>query len=175
MDKKDKIDTLIDQYLNFYQHGSQAIEPQQSTDFDSLMNQYKSKFDKQIANEQKAIREKEEARVLQKKQEAKLQSQKRKTQEQQNKLRKEKLRNHSKKTTAEVKQAAKKYQHQSRDYDKSSNHKGLIVLIIIVVVFGLIYFIASNQDNESTNNTYLYNNLNYLVNDAVLQEPSSND
>ena len=173
MDKKDKIDTLIDQYLNFYQHGSQAIEPQQSTDFDSLMNQYKSKFDKQIANEQKAIREKEEARVLQKKQEAKLQSQKRKTQEQQNKLRKEKLRNHSKKTTAEVKQAAKKYQHQSRDYDKSSNHKGLIVLII--VVFGLIYFIASNQDNESTNNTYLYNNLNYLVNDAVLQEPSSND
>ena len=117
MDKKDKIDTLIDQYLNFYQHGSQAIEPQQSTDFDSLMNQYKSKFDKQIANEQKAIREKEEARVLQKKQEAKLQSQKRKTQEQQNKLRKEKLRNHSKKTTAEVKQAAKKYQHQSRDYD----------------------------------------------------------
>lgn len=66
MDKKDKIDTLIDQYLNFYQHGSQAIEPQQSTDFDSLMNQYKSKFDKQIANEQKAIREKEEARVLQK-------------------------------------------------------------------------------------------------------------
>lgn len=67
MDKKDKIDTLIDQYLNFYQHGSQAIEPQQSTDFDSLMNQYKSKFDKQIANEQKAIREKEEARVLQKK------------------------------------------------------------------------------------------------------------
>ena len=60
MDKKDKIDTLIDQYLNFYQHGSQAIEPQQSTDFDSLMNQYKSKFDKQIANEQKAIREKEE-------------------------------------------------------------------------------------------------------------------
>ena len=53
MDKKDKIDTLIDQYLNFYQHGSQAIEPQQSTDFDSLMNQYKSKFDKQIANEQK--------------------------------------------------------------------------------------------------------------------------
>lgn len=40
MDKKDKIDTLIDQYLNFYQHGSQAIEPQQSTDFDSLMNQY---------------------------------------------------------------------------------------------------------------------------------------
>ena len=55
MDKKDKIDTLIDQYLNFYQHGSQAIEPQQSTDFDSLMNQYKSKFDKQIANEQKAI------------------------------------------------------------------------------------------------------------------------
>ncbi|MFR1628706.1 MAG: hypothetical protein ACLSU6_17895 [Thomasclavelia ramosa] len=76
MDKKDKIDTLIDQYLNFYQHGSQAIEPQQSTDFDSLMNQYKSKFDKQIANEQKAIREKEEARVLQKKQEAKLQSQK---------------------------------------------------------------------------------------------------
>lgn len=58
MDKKDKIDTLIDQYLNFYQHGSQAIEPQQSTDFDSLMNQYKSKFDKQIANEQKAIREK---------------------------------------------------------------------------------------------------------------------
>lgn len=102
MDKKDKIDTLIDQYLNFYQHGSQAIEPQQSTDFDSLMNQYKSKFDKQIANEQKAIREKEEARVLQKKQEAKLQSQKRKTQEQQNKLRKEKLRNHSKKTTAEV-------------------------------------------------------------------------
>ena len=55
------------------------------------------------------------------------------------------------------------------------NHKGLIVLIIIVVVFGLIYFIASNQDNESTNNTYLYNNLNYLVNDAVLQEPSSND
>ena len=175
MDKKDKIVTLIDQYLNFYQHGSQAIEPQQSTDFDSLMNQYKSKFDKQIANEQKAIREKEEARVLQKKQEAKLQSQKRKTQEQQNKLRKEKLRNHSKKTTAEVKQAAKKYQHQSRDYDKSSNHKGLIVLIIIVVVFGLIYFIASNQDNESTNNTYLYNNLNYLVNDAVLQEPSSND
>ena len=175
MDKKDKIDTLIDQYLNFYQHGSQAIEPQQSTDFDSLMNQYKSKFDKQIANEQKAIREKEEARVLQKKQEAKLQSQKRKTQEQQNKLRKEKLRNHSKKTTAEVKQAAKKYQHQSRDYDKSSNHKRLIVLIIIVVVFGLIYFIASNQDNESTNNTYLYNNLNYLVNDAVLQEPSSND
>ena len=122
MDKKDKIDTLIDQYLNFYQHGSQAIEPQQSTDFDSLMNQYKSKFDKQIANEQKAIREKEEARVLQKKQEAKLQSQKRKTQEQQNKLR-----NHSKKTTAEVKQAAKKYQHQSRDYDKSSNHKRLIV------------------------------------------------
>ena len=155
MDKKDKIVTLIDQYLNFYQHGSQAIEPQQSTDFDSLMNQYKSKFDKQIANEQKAIREKEEARVLQKKQEAKLQSQKRKTQE--------------------LKQAAKKYQHQSRDYDKSSNHKGLIVLIIIVVVFGLIYFIASNQDNESTNNTYLYNNLNYLVNDAVLQEPSSND
>lgn len=66
MDKKDKIDTLIDQYLNFYQHGSQAIEPQQSTNFDSLMNQYKSKFDKQIANEQKAIREKEEARVLQK-------------------------------------------------------------------------------------------------------------
>ena len=51
MDKKDKIDTLIDQYLNFYQHGSQAIEPQQSTDFDSLMNQYKSKFDKQIANQ----------------------------------------------------------------------------------------------------------------------------
>ena len=49
-----------------------------------------------------------------------------------------------KKTTAEVKQAAKKYQHQM-DYDKSSNHKGLIVLIIIVVVFGLIYFIASNQ------------------------------
>ena len=62
MDKKDKIDTLIDQYLNFYQHGSQAIEPQQSTDFDSLMNQYKSKFDKQIANEQKAIREKEEVK-----------------------------------------------------------------------------------------------------------------
>ena len=51
MDKKDKIDTLIDQYLNFYQHGSQAIEPQQSTDFDSLMNQYKSNFDKQIAYE----------------------------------------------------------------------------------------------------------------------------
>ena len=40
MDKKDKIDTLIDQYLNFYQHGSQAIEPQQSTDFDSLMKHH---------------------------------------------------------------------------------------------------------------------------------------
>ena len=99
MDKKDKIDTLIDQYLNFYQHGSQAIEPQQSTDFDSLMNQYKSKFDKQIANEQKAIREKEEARVLQKKiRKRNYKSQKNeRTQEQQNKLRKEKLRNHSKK------------------------------------------------------------------------------
>ena len=120
MDKKDKIDTLIDQDLNFYQHGSRQ-EHGKAINFDSLMKRSKVfKFDKQIANEQKAIREKEEARVLQKKQEAKLQSQKRKTQEQQNKLRKEKLRNHSKKTTAEVKQAAKKYQHQSRDYDKSS-------------------------------------------------------
>ena len=38
MDKKDKIDTLIDQYLNFYQHGSQAIEPLQISDFYRLMN-----------------------------------------------------------------------------------------------------------------------------------------
>ena len=120
MDKKDKIDTLIDQYLNFYQHGSQAIEPQQSTDFDSLMNQYKSKFDKQIANEQKAIREKRRKHEFFKK-----------NRKRNYKVKKERPKNNKtialkekicviipKKTTAEVKQAAKKYQHQSRDYDK---------------------------------------------------------
>ena len=118
------------------------------------MNQYKSKFDKQIANEQKAIREKEEARVF------------KKNRKRNYKVKKERPKNN--KTSCvkrncviipkKLRQKLNKPQKipaPSRDYDKSSNHKGLIVLIIIVVVFGLIYFIASNQDNESTNNTYL--------------------
>lgn len=65
MNNKNDIDKLMKQYLGFYQKNKHQI---QDSDFDKLMYQYKTKFDKQIKIQQKAMHDKENAYIQQKKQ-----------------------------------------------------------------------------------------------------------
>lgn len=65
MNNKNDIDKLMKQYLGFYQKNNHQI---QDSDFDKLMYQYKTKFDKQIKIQQKAMHDKENAYIQQKKQ-----------------------------------------------------------------------------------------------------------
>lgn len=192
MDKKDDMETLIKQYLSFYQRDSQKIELNQGSDFDDLMHQYKTKFDKQIANEQKAMREKENARIIRKKQELELKTQQ-KEQEKQNRKLRESLKNTKKdppkpnNSTSKTKNNKtlfrQKYQRNNKNY-QNNNHKSLILLIVTIAIVGFIFVATSNQEqfdifkgetnlNEQLNETLLkdaFNSgLDYVDNNSDLE------
>lgn len=146
MDKKDNIDTLMKEYLGFYQQDSKKINLNQQTDFDDLMTQYKSKFDKQIANEQKIIRERENTRVLQKKQETELQLQRKKEQELEDKKRKEALRNKKDQRLQQTSSSRPKYQPRK---EKNTAGYGKWIIIALLVLIGGSLLFSNTPGNDS--------------------------
>lgn len=150
MSKNNDIDDLMKQYLHFYQQNHQTNEAEYHNDFDNLMIQYKSKFDQQIAREQKNIKAKEEAQFKQKKVADSLPSQEPK---QSSQLRKHKP-NHSER---EIKRNYQKADHKH-------SYRGIIILIIIVIVISLTLLLTSRRFGDSSS-------LNNQIRDVLFTEP----
>lgn len=130
MDKKREIDQLMHEYLNFYQHDKQDIPIKNVNDFDQLMHQYKSKFDKQIAIEQKAIQEKEKQRVLQKKLEQTKKNTPKKT---------------ITKPPPKTKSFRNKYNHNN---DRSNHLKTVIFTIVMLIIIAVVTITTTDFDDN---------------------------
>ena len=174
MDKKDDINSLMKQYLDFYQRDRQKIELDQGSDFDALMKQYKTKFDQQIANEQKAIREKENARIAKKKQELELRTKQKKEQEAQRKQNRESLRNSDKKKLRQtINEDKTKFRqtYSTNEQTKPKRNYRTLIIIVVVAIIGIVGFTQlepfSFFDLQAELNEQLSTN---MVNNVALNE-----